>query len=326
NCVIYNKQIFDDHRVPYPRPNWTYSDFIRTCKAILNNPSKSGQKHLAVANWLNMWMVRDLLIGNGARYFTPDGLRCALDSPRAIAAMQQYYNMMYVDRVIPTAAETAAMSGQGGWGSSGLTWFSTGKAAMIFIGRWYIVQAPNYPAVAGHLGAVRLPRVGNRPSCGFTDSRAAAVNVKSPHWREALRFLQYLASPQYSKVIVDDGDSLPPLPTMAQTGRQLVNHAVPDAAFHQPFIDAEKAARTIDMSHYIDMAEVERWLQEAIDKVENRLLSPAAAMKQLAAEINETIRLNLERGPDLQRRFEEATGRAYTPLWWREPSREPDGA
>ncbi|HZT40719.1 MAG TPA: extracellular solute-binding protein [Chthonomonadaceae bacterium] len=317
NCVLYNKQIFDDHGVPYPRPNWTYADFIATCKQILNNPSKSGQKHLAVANWLNTWFVQDLLMGYGGRFFTKDGLRSRLDSPEAIATMQKYYNLMYEDKVIPTAAEAAAMSSQGGWGSSGLNWFSSGKAAMIFIGRWYIVQVPNYPNLRGHLGAVLLPRVGDRPSCGVTDSRAAGINVKSPHWREALSFLQYLAGPDYGKVIVEDGDSLPPNPQLARTGKDLVDAAVEDPAFHAPFIQAMKNARPLDVSPFIDMSEVARWFSETIDKVENRLQTPPEAMRFLADEIDTTIRQNLERRPDLQHRFAAVTGRPYTPDWWR---------
>jgi multiple sugar transport system substrate-binding protein len=317
NCVIYNKRIFDDHGVPYPKKDWTYDDFIAISKTIQNTPSKSGEKHMPVANWLNTWFYQDMLIGHGGRLFSPDGLVSRFDAPEAIAAMQLYHDMMYVHKIIPTAAEAAAISSQGGWGSSGLNWFSSGKAAMIFIGRWYIVQVPNYPKLRGNLGAALLPRVGDRPSCGMTDSRAAGINAKSPRWREALSFLQYLASPDYSKVIVQDGDALPPNPALARTGTDLVNESVPDPAFHQPFIEAAKNARPLDNSPFIDSAQVSRWIKEQIEKVENRLQTPPEAMRFLASEINQTIRLNLERRPDLQRKYEAITGRHYSPDWWR---------
>jgi multiple sugar transport system substrate-binding protein len=317
NCVIYNKQIFDDHGVPYPKPDWTYDDFVAAAKRINSTPAKSGQQHMAVANWDNIWMYQDLLMGYGGRFFTPDGLISRLDSPESITAMQFYYDMMYVHKIIPTAAESAAMSSQGGWGSAGINWFSTGRAAMIFIGRWYIVQVPQYPNLTGNLGAVLLPRVGNRPSCGVTDTRAAGINAKSPHWREALHFLQYLASADYGKVIVEDGDSLPPNPALARTGQALVNSAVPDPAFHQPFIDAMKNARPLDNSLFIDMSIVARWLKESIDKVENRIQPPDQAMHSLADQINHLIRQNLERRPDLQRKYQQVTGRPYRSDWWR---------
>ena len=318
DCVLYNKAIFDDHGVPYPKPNWTYDDFVHTCSLILHNPSKSGQKHLALANWLNAWFVQDILVGSGGTLYTPDGLHSALDSPVAIGALQRYADFMFVQKVVPTAAESSAISSQGGWGSSGLTWFSTGKTAMIVIGRWYIVQVPNFPAVRGHLGCVSIPRVPGRPPCSIVEARASGINVKSPHWREALSFLQYLASPEYGKVIVDDGDALPPNPTVARTGKDLVNDLVEDPGFHQPFIDAARNGKTLDVSPFIDVSLAGRWIQETVDRVENRLAQPPEAMRALAAEINATIRLNLERRTDLQKKYEQVTGRKYSPDWWKQ--------
>src|SRR5262249_20767256 len=131
----------------------------------------------------------------------------------------------------------------------------------------------------------------------------------------------YLASPAYGRVIVEDGDSLPPNPNLARTGKDLVDDIVPDPAFHQPFIDAIRSARPLDVSRFVDSGLVARWLQEHIEKVENQVLPPAAAMRSLARDINALIRLNLERRPDLQRRYRKLTGRPYTPDWWRQYQR-----
>jgi ABC-type glycerol-3-phosphate transport system substrate-binding protein len=143
----------------------------------------------------------------------------------------------------------------------------------------------------------------NGRSADMAVTRAAGINAKSPHWREALHFLQYLASPQYSDVIVQDGDSLPPDPALG-TGERLKNEMVPDPAFHQPFVDQMKFARPLVYSPYIDATETTRWMQETVDKVENRIQSPADAMRSIAAQINSTIKVNLDRRPDLRRRLE----------------------
>src|SRR2546430_5554653 len=122
----------------------------------------------------------------------------------------------------------------------------------------------------GHRGAVELPRGGTRRSSGVAYTRAAGVNVRSLPGRESLRFLQYLAGPEYGRVIVEDGDALPPNPHLAESGRALANEMVPDPSFHEPFIRAIKTARPLDFSPYIDASEVARWIQEYIEKVENR--------------------------------------------------------
>lgn len=318
NCVIYNKAIFDDHGVPYPKPGWSYSDFVRTAKEILSRPSKSGKHQLAIANVSGTGFYEDMLIGEGGRMFSPDGLHSALGNSASVAAMQQYYDMMYVDKILPTPADAAAMSSQGGWGSGGINWFSEGDAAMIIIGRWYIIQVPNFPALEGHLGAARLPHFPGRPSAGVGDCGAVGINVKSPHWRQALKFLQFLASPEYGKIIVDDGDSLPPNPKLAKNGQALVNDLVPDPAFHQPFVDAIKTARPLDYSPYIDAMQVSRWVSLFVANVENKLMTPSQAMHALAAQIDQQIRLNLKRRPDLQKLYEQRTGKKYSDDWWRE--------
>jgi len=299
NCVIYNRAIFDDHGVPYPEAGWTYEQFVDTARRIRDTPSRSGDTHLAVAHWSPVWFVQDTLMGAGGRMFSEDGLRSALDEPAALATMRLYHRLMHVDRVLPTPAEAASLSSQGGWGSGGINWFSTGKAAMIFIGRWYIVQAKNYPGLADDLGAVRLPRVGERASQGMIGARSAAVNAQSPRAQEVLSFLQYLATPEYSGLIVDDGDALPPNPARARTGEDLANGVVGNPAFHQPFIDAVTHGRALDVSPYINGALVERWLRERIEQVENGLIGPDEAMRELAAEINARVRRNIEREPGL---------------------------
>ncbi len=324
NAVIYNRAIFDDHGVPYPKADWTIDDFIAAGKALRYNASKSGDKHLPVANWLGVWIVQDLFAGLGGRYFTEDGLVSRLDSAQAKQAMQLYHDLIHVHHVIPTAAELASASAQGGWGSYGLTLFSSGRAAMLFCGRWYLVQALNYPNLKGNLGAVALPRIDGRKSSGMAGTRCAGINVKSKNAPAALKFLAYLSSPEYNRLIVEDGDALPPNPKFARTGKDLINKAVPDPAFHQVFIDAIGRARPVDISPFVDFAMVLRWLTERVGEVENKIYSPHDACRRLAREINWVIRNNLERRLDLQRLYEKRTGKKYSRDWWRED--KPAGA
>lgn len=311
--IIYNKKVFDDHGVPYPKPNWSYAEFLHTCKLLRERPSKSHSKSLVVANSGGLYL--DYLMGQGGNFFTPDGLHCAVDSPISQHAMQQYHDLMYVQKAIPTPVEASAMSSQGGWGSGGLNIFSQGQAAMLPIGRWYIVQVPNFPDLKGHLGAVTYPRLTDAPATVACGARGAGINVKSPHWREALLFLKFLASPAYSRNVVEVGDALPPNPKLAPNGKALVNDMVADPAFHQPFIDAIAHGRSPQYSPYIDPQLFSRWISEYTEKVENNILPPKAAMRQLADQVNRQIRVNLERRPDLQKKFEERTGRPYTPDW-----------
>lgn len=295
NAVIFNKAIFDDHGVPYPRADWTYDDFSKACQAIINNPSKSGKTHMAVANVGGFSMFMDLFAGRGGRLFTPNGRRSALNSEAAIGAAQQYSDFLYCDKIIPTPTEIAAMSSQGGFWSGTINLFSSGQSAMMFLGRFYIVQVPNSPDLKGELGSVTVPHQGKMPSRTFCGARSAAINVKSPHRLAALKFLQFLASNTYSQAIIEDGDGLPPSPAVATSGEAMVNSMVGDASFHQAFLDSMKQATSLDTSPYIDTAEMLRWLQETIDKIENRLVKPDVAFKALSDQVDRRIAENIQR-------------------------------
>lgn len=301
-AVLYNRAIFDDHGVPYPNADWTWDDFVKAGRMILENPSKSGKKHIPVANWSPQEFVADLFATHGVKYFSDDGLTCTLDSPEAIAAFQQYHDLMFVDRLLPTPEQSAATSSQGGWGSGGINWFSSGDAAMIFIGRWFTVQIANFPELREHLGAVRIPRFEGQPSIAATRARGVGINALSPNRDAAVEFMRYLASPEYGALIVRDGDSLPPTPDLAGSGESLINPNMPDAAFHQVFVDAIANAIPQDTSPYVDAAQVSRWILEAISIIENRVATPEQAARSLTAEINKTIQRNIERQPHLRER------------------------
>ncbi len=318
NAIIYNKAIFDDLGLPYPRRDWTYAEFVATAKRINGGTSKSGAKYMAVSNWNNQWYLLDLLVGHDATFFSPDGLVCRLDSDQALAAMRHYHDLMYVDKVLPTAAEAASMSTQGGFGAGGMNWFSEGKAAMFSCGRWYLVLSPSFPALKGHLGAALLPSVAGQPSRGMIDARGSGINSKTRHPDEALKFMQFLGSPEYNRLIAEDGDAMPPKASLARSGVDLANAAEPDPAFHQVFVDAARQARVLDISPFVDFNLVIRWLQEGIEKIEGDSgASPDAVMRGLADEVNQEIRRNLERNAYLRAKYLGITGKAWQQDWWR---------
>ncbi len=301
-AVLYNKAIFDDHGVPYPKEGWTWDDFVAAGRAIEETPSKSGLKHIPVAHWSPQDLFYDLLVTHGARYFSEDGLTCRLDSPEAVAAFQQYHDLMFKYRVLPTPEQSVAMSSQGGWGSGGINWFASGDAAMIMIGRWFTVQAANFPKLRDHLAAVRLPRMPGQPSRGFTRARGIGVNAMTRHPGAAVKFLSYLTTPEYGRSIVEDGDSMPPNPEMAKDGAGLKNPGVPDPAFHQVFVDAIRDAVPPDTSPFVDSSQIQRWILESLGRLENRVVTPEEAAKDLASEINRAIARNIERQPQLRAR------------------------
>lgn len=317
NCIVYNKALFDEAGIPHPEPGWTYDDLAEVGRRFAAYSEQSGRRIIPLANWAPDMLVQDLMTAHGADWLDDLGLASTLDRPEAIRALQQYYDMIYVDGLVPTPAEAVSFAVQGGWGGA-INWFATERAAMISIGRWILLLLPNFPELADRIGAVTLPRLPHQDhATGICDAAGPGINRQSPHWREALYFLQYLTTPEYNRLIVEDGDSLPPNPALARRGEDLVTPFLPDPEFHQAFLDSMAHARPMNVSMFIDPNLAGIWFLEAIQRVENRLETPEEAFRETAREIDERIERNLERHPDLQQHFKTVTGRPYTPDWRR---------
>ena len=320
-AAIYNKKILADYGAPMPSKDWTWDEFLEITLAVRNNPSKSGERHIPLANWSSDLLFRDMLVGHGARLFTDDGLTCALDEPEAVTTMELFRDMVLVHDIMPTSAEAVTLSSQGGWGSGGIAWFFNQQAAIIFIGRWGIVRIPAYikrnPDIVENIASVGFPRVEGRPSQVAVRTRGAGINAKSKYPEAAMKFLQYLASQEYGSLIVEDGDALPPNPELARSGTDLVNDIISDPDFHQTYVDAVRTGKPHALSPFIEAGLTERWIKEAVEAVENGA-DPEPRLRQLAAEMNERIRRNLTRRPELQEKFAEITGRPYSHDWWKE--------
>ena len=67
--VYYNNRLFDEARVPYPKPGWTFDDFRRTSKALTND----GQYGFSFANWMPGWIM--WLWNNGGDAIDPNASR-----------------------------------------------------------------------------------------------------------------------------------------------------------------------------------------------------------------------------------------------------------
>jgi multiple sugar transport system substrate-binding protein len=323
NNILYNKAIFDQYDVPYPEPGWTFQDLIEAGVALRE---RSGGDLIPLTDF----SIIELLALYGADFFQAGGLYSAFDSEQAIAAMQMRHDLMFEHRVIPTASEAAATTSQGGWGGGGTQiWFYNEIAAMHSSGRWLIVQLrnPTYNFLGGKLAVADLPKpVGYPESKGILATRAAAVNVEGQA-DEAIKFLQYLASDDYSWRIVRDGDGMPPDPELS-TPEILAQFEIPNPdvsremremlqspEFHKPFVDSLQRARSFNTSPFIDSGLVTRWLDEARGYVDAETMEPRQAMLWVTKQVEDEIAKNLERRPDLQEKFEEVTGEPYREDW-----------
>jgi len=89
SLLYYNRRLFAEAGLPEPSADWTWGDLVRAGQA-LTHPGQPGRPQVwgcsRVENWWAEWLtyVRQA----GGEVFTPDGKRCLLDSPAAVAGLR----------------------------------------------------------------------------------------------------------------------------------------------------------------------------------------------------------------------------------------------
>lgn len=237
----------------------------------------------------------------GLSQFNQTLTRCDLDDPRYVRVLTLKHKWIYTDHILPTPGQQQSMQSKAGYGGAGLAMFVQGHYGMYCIGRYAVMQfrQMNEP----RLEVVELPN-GGFPNA-LCSTRAVAVYAGSAHPGLAALFLQYLASKTYNMKIVRDGDSLPPVPTYADTAAFLRPPNYPDEwGCAAEFL---KAMRHIAIgpvsSPFILETSAARIIKNAQEQYDNGLLNATQAATATAAQIDRIITRNVQRKPELQRLY-----------------------
>jgi len=106
-AIWYNKQLFDDAGVPYPKPDWTWDDFVSIAKRLTKRDERGRPLQLG---FIGYWDWKSVLAEWGGHIYSPAGTRCALDSPEAIAALQFMQDLTFKYEVMPSLSEETTMA------------------------------------------------------------------------------------------------------------------------------------------------------------------------------------------------------------------------
>jgi multiple sugar transport system substrate-binding protein len=207
-AVYYNKKIFDQYNVPYPKDGWTWDDFLKTAQELTKDTNNDGKPEVwgvqLAANWTSgfeYWVA-----AAGGRLISEDGKKFVgyMDSPETINAVKFYTDMYNKYKVAPPPADFSLWAG-------GNPEFETGKAAMRVFGRWPQAGLRTNPNV--DLGLVTVPVGVKRANVLFWGGFGIYSGTKNPE--AAWRFLKFYTGKEGSEVWVMHG--IPPVASVAQS-------------------------------------------------------------------------------------------------------------
>ncbi len=302
NAIWINKATFEEEGVPIPTGPLTWEEFIKVAERMTKRDAKG--KPIRFGFLMDWWNWPHFFFGFGGRVYNEDGTKCTIDSEESIAALTFMHDLVYKYKVCPSAVDEASMSSAGGWGSGTINLFGSGRGAMALGGRWWLANLRQIPDL--NLSAIESPYAKER--LFSRAGRTTIINSASPRRELALKFLIYLASPEYANLVNDQADGIAAFKKYTEGSRFDTNPKYPNEDYNAVWRDATEFAYGNPDSPFVNSARVQRIIDKAIDLVRIDAQSPRVALTNAAKEINLAIKENLAERPDLAKKYKEVTG------------------
>jgi multiple sugar transport system substrate-binding protein len=301
---IYHKDMFDRVGLPYPKPGWTWDQFLQTA-VRLSGRRPDGMYQYAVGNLMPM----DMMYENGGQMFSSQGTHCTLNSPEALYALQYYVDLSRKYHVTPTTSEANSISSAGGWGGGTTGLFSAEYLAMYETGRWTFVGfAKDAGIISFDLGVAEVPRFKRPWVAGW--ARSTGINRNCHNVKYALRFLQFLASQEFNESINSRFDSTAPV-MKYDTGPNGIAAGTPppkglECANDPLWVTAFAYAHDADSSPFVPPYRVADLWTEAVGNLDAQVTNPPETLRDFAQKINDEIQRNVKKDPALRAQYQEA--------------------
>jgi multiple sugar transport system substrate-binding protein len=194
-AVYYNKRLFDEAGIPYPKDGWTWAEFLATAQKLTktDDAGKTVQWGVQLPGaWttgFEYWVA-----AAGGRLISEDGAQFAgfIDSPQVQQAVQFYADLYNEYKVAPLPADMNAFGG-------GNSEFDNGTAAMRIFGRWPQSGMKENPNI--DLGVVGMPVGEARANVLFWGGFGISALSENPE--AAWRFLRFYTGQEGAEVWKD---------------------------------------------------------------------------------------------------------------------------
>lgn len=209
--LFYNKDLFKQAGIPSLPTNWndkswTWAEMVQDAKKLTRGSAGNKQYGLIDSFDVNgdAWLW-------GGDLFTKESYQSGIPQPTLTdpaikKSMQAHYNLVFKDKVSPTASQSSAMSALGDP-------FLTGKVAMIMNGGWGLWT---YLPAQFHWGAAALPyTVSDRRDVLYVDCMGIAKDSK--HKQAAWELLKTIVDPKTGlKWYMETSNATPPQQQLLQ--------------------------------------------------------------------------------------------------------------
>ena len=271
--IVYNKALFDEAGVPYPRDGWTVEEFVETSRRLTRDRDGDGRAD----QYGYRGSINEAAFGGA--FISEDGSKALCDTPEMIEALRFNLDLVHKWRVAPSPEE------QRQEGGDVYSVFRQGKAAMMQFYTWSISHLRERCA-GMDWDIVGMPVARRRAH--WASSAAYLVSADTRHPDEAWLLFKALISDEFQLAL-----SIESLPANLRVARELVADNTQKPANLVAVLDATDFL--YPSPRVPNLQELLHHYSNAREKVfsfygTSRFVPPEQAMAEAAERINETIR------------------------------------
>lgn len=277
-AVFYNKQMFDEAGIAYPKDSWTFNDLLKDAQKLTKRDANGNIVQYGFYSWC--WM--DFVHGFGGNIVdnVENPTKCVLDSKEALAGLQFYVDLCNKYKVSPTPLALR----QSDQGPSQM--FIMGKIALFSSGIW---ESPTFRKSINKSfdwDVVMFPKGPKRRAFGSGGS-GYCITKTTKHPQEAWEVLKALAGDYGQIQLAKTGLGQPANRKIAESdawakdkinqplNKGMLNDAVQYIIF-EPFNPNWQEAK-------------DKFLNDSIDLLFDKTLTIQQFKTQVVPKINQTL-------------------------------------
>lgn len=232
--VYYNKNLFDDAGLAYPKADWTWDDFVKTAQALTRDTTGDGQPdQYGLGTEASLIRVAPFIWQNGGELSAnPVPTRLLVDSPQATAAIQWFVDLQVKYHVVPDAAAEKSEDSE--------TRFMNGRTAMFLDSRRV---TPTFREITTFDWDVAPLPDNGQGKATILHSDAECMTAATKNKDAAWKFIEYANSVEGQTILTITGRTVPSVKAVAASAAFLDPNAKPVNS--RAWLDAIPAIRSV---------------------------------------------------------------------------------
>ncbi len=244
--VYYNKNLFDQAGLAYPKDDWSWDDFVAAALALTKDLDGDGvTDQYGLGTEASLFRLAPFIWQNGSNFVDSanEPTRLILDEPLAFKATQWFVELQTKHHVVPNQEAESAEDSE--------SRFQNGRLGMFLNSRRGV---PTYREItAFDWDVAALPR--KYVPAGILHADGYCMPASAAHKDLVWKFIEYANSPEGQTIVAKSGRTVPSLRSVAESPAFLDPSVKP--ANSRVFLDTIAFVRAVPvMETWVDIESI----------------------------------------------------------------------